>query len=117
LQLKNLNGGGKMTKKELQNELQDVKELYFVGNQSWSKFDVYYVKGNRLCKVWIDPEETDTPPHWIKRHTNRKGYWIGGYFTNSVIGSDRTYEIAIALARWLYDQPYKFKAVNLCFTE
>jgi hypothetical protein len=106
-----------MNKKELQEELREVKELYIVGNEAWNCFDVYYVKDGRLIKFWINSEEEDTPGLWIKWHETRKGNMIGGYFRNDVIGSDRTYEIGLSIGRWLFDEPYRFKIVNLYFVK
>ena len=106
-----------MTKEQLKEELKDVKELYFVGNETWTKFDVYYVKDGELVRLWIDVNENDLPRFWVKLHYTRSGRYIGGYFENHVIGSDRTYEIMLALGEWLYNEPYRFKAVNLYFAD
>jgi len=104
-----------MNKEQLREELKEVKELYFVGNESWSRFDVYYVKNGRLWKLWIDEQEKDLPSFWVKLHYTRSGRYVGGYFSNNVIGSDRTYEIAENLSMWLFGEPHRFKAVNLYF--
>jgi hypothetical protein len=106
-----------MTKEELRKELEGVKELYVVGNEAWNSFDVYYVKDGRLVKFWINAEEEDTPNLWIKWHSTRKGNMIGGFFRNDVIGSNRTYEIGLSIARWLYNEPYRFKVVDLYFVK
>jgi len=106
-----------MTKEQIKKELENVKELYVVGNEAWTKFDVYYVRDGRLVKLWIDSEEEDTPSLWVKRHVTKRGNWVGGYFQNDVIGSNRTYEIGLSIARWLYNEPYKFKVINLYFTK
>ena len=104
-----------MTKEELKRELADVQTLYFVGNERWTRFDVYYVKGGELVRLWINYDEPDVPRMWVKLHYTRSGNYVGGYFETHVVGSDRTYEIMMAIGEWLYGDPYRFKAVNLYF--
>jgi len=103
-----------MTKKELQEILKDVKEIYAIGlNENWTRFKLYYVDEGKLWEIWIDYEEKDVPMYWIRMHKTRSGRWIGGFFKNTVIGSDRVSEIVYYLGLWLYNDGYKFKAVPL----
>jgi len=103
-----------MTKKELQEILQDKKEIYVIGlNDNWTRFKAYYVDGGQLYEIWIDYEEKDTPAYWIRMHKTRSGRWLGGWFRCTVIGSDRVSEIVYRLGEWLYNDGYRFKAVLL----
>ena len=103
-----------MTKQELQEMLKETKEIYAVGlNDAWSKFKLYFVAEGKLFEIWIDYEEKDIPPFWVKMHKTRSGNWVGGYFRNTVIGSDRVSEIVYRFGEWLYGDGRKFKPVPL----
>jgi hypothetical protein len=103
----------KMTKKELQEILKDVKEIYAVGNDRWNRFKLYYIDGGKLYEIWIDYEEKDTPSYWVPMHKTRSGNWVGGFFRSNVVGSDRVSEIVYHLGLWLFDDGYKFKPIPL----
>jgi len=103
-----------MNKQQLKEELKDVKILYFVSkNSTYTNWNVYYVKDNRLHQIWIDTDEKDIPTFWIPEHITKKGNRIGGYFQNTVLGSSRVFEIALSLSRWLYNGEHEFDYVIL----
>jgi|GEM_PF-4012334 len=102
-----------MTKEELKEELKEVKNLYFVGNDDWNRFTVYYVKNGKLVKLWINADEKDTPTYWVPMHRTKSDNWIGGFFRCNTIGTDRIFEIAYHVGLWLYNDGYRFQAVAL----
>jgi len=103
-----------MKKQELQEVLKDVKKVYAIGlNDAWTRFKLYYIDGGELYEIWIDYDEKDTPPYWVKMHRTRSGRWVGGFFKCTAIGTDRVSEIVYHLSYWLFGDGYKLKAVPL----
>ncbi len=95
-----------MTKAELQQDLWDVKVLYFAGaSQSlgnWNRFNVFYLKDGELVKIYID-ETKDYPQDWNPIHYTRNKNRVGGYFYTCALGTDRVFQIAYSLSRWLFN--------------
>ena len=99
-------------KEILKKELKGIKNIYVVGlNKStnrnwdaghWNNFQCYYIKNKELHRIWLYFADS---AHWI----NPKPDFKGGYFHNSVLGSDRIFEIVYSLGYWLYDDGYHFK--------
>jgi len=114
-----------MKKEELKRELENVKTIYVVGiaketgaNRGvWRKFRLYYIKDGKLEQVWIDPDESDTPPNWVPLHKTKRGDWKGGYFESSALGVNRAFEVVYHLSHWLFGNGYRLEARFLSYEE
>lgn len=105
-----------MNKRELQEELKDIKTLYIVGitkgtNPRWDRgiwrtFRVYYLKDGELRNIFINSEKDDYPSCWNPKK---------GLFESRVLGMDRVLDIVSSLGEWLFNDPYRFKGVFLSF--
>jgi len=97
-------------KKQYDDQIEDLKKIetiYVVGlrksnNPNWDKgiwryFGIYYVKNNKLERVWFYPElkKSLIPSCWDQDTHS---------FTDHVLGSDRTHEIVYSLYNKVY--PY-----------
>ena len=103
-----------MNKQQLQQELNDVKEIYIVPiNRRFTKFNVYYLKDGQLKLFWIDPEEKSAPVYWVPLHYTKNKNYIGGYFNVAVWGSNRYFEISYSIGVWLFNDGYRLKGVPL----
>lgn len=110
-------------KKYWKRELKDVDVLYVAGVKRgttawdrgiWRKFRVYYIKNGVLKQIYIEGD--DHPACWVPLHQTPSGRWRGGYFEAKVLGSDRVYEIAYSLQRWL-GRNKPFRTVFLSYEE
>jgi len=102
--------------------LKEVDKIYVVGIDQgkgswdrgiWRKFRLYYIKNGDLVQITIEGD--DHPTYWVPRHMTKSGKYIGAYFENAGLGSDRVFEIVYSLGQWLYYDGYKFKAEFLSY--
>jgi hypothetical protein len=100
-----------------QDALKDIKKIYIAGCHKstnirwdagmWNRFNCYFInKDLELERIFFG--QVKDVPHWDNKKFN---------FRNSVIGSDRVFEIAYGLGMYLFNDGYKFKDEFLSWSE